>query len=353
MDESLVAVGERIREARLAHRPPLRLVDVAGERLTAGMLSKIERGRVSASLGTLRYLAGRLGVPLASLFVYPGRGDGPGGVAGDPAAHAALATALGAARAALWLGDPADAERRAGAVAGALGPDGPAALRAAALGAAAEAALERGGAESATRRLAAASEVLAAGPASAGPTPRAGAAGGRPDLPRGAVEAQLAWVLGLLERRRGRLDGAVRAWTEGIERLGGGEDTAGGAGATLLRARLLLELGGLHAVGGTPQTAGSLIRRAALALRWLQDAGAVARAALPAPLEAAAPPAGPAGPGAPPPPVAETVVEVLAAVAFARRLEERAQGELTRLDRPQLRRASGTPADVPHSRHLR
>src|SRR3954451_14853987 len=98
MDASLAAVGARIREARLAHRPPLRLVDVAGDSLTAGMLSKIERGRGSASPGTLRDLAGRLGGALASLFVYPGRGDGPGGVAGDPAARAALATALGAAR---------------------------------------------------------------------------------------------------------------------------------------------------------------------------------------------------------------------------------------------------------------
>lgn len=349
MDESLEVVGARIREARLAHRPPLRLVDVAGERLTAGMLSKIERGRVSASLGTLRYLAGRLGVPLASLFDSSGRGDGHGGVAGDrtaPAAPAALGAALGAARAALWLGDPADAERRAAAVAGAIGPDGHPRLRAAALGAAAEAALERGSAESATRRLTAASEVLAAAP------PQDGV----PDAARGAVEAHLAWVLGLLERRRGRLDGAARAWTQGVERLGGGEDTAGGAGATLLRARLLLELGGLHAVAGTPQTAGSLIRRAVLALRWLQDAGAVARDALtahPAALDAPEPEAAADAPDAPDAPDAgEAVVEVLAAVAFARRLEERAQRELTRLDRPQLRRASGTPADVPHSRHL-
>jgi transcriptional regulator with XRE-family HTH domain len=337
MDESLAAVGARIKAARLAHRPPLRLVDVAGERLTAGMLSKIERGRVSASLGTLQYLATRLGVPLASLFVLSGRGDAGGGVGGDPAAGGALGDALGAARAALWLGDPADAERRAGAVAGALGAGGPALLRAAALGVAAEAMLERGGAEGAGHQVAAASEILAGAPAPAG---AAGGAG------LGATEAQLAWVLGLLERRRGKLDGAVRAWTQAVERLDAGDDTAGGAGATLLRARLLLELGGLHAVAGTPQTAGSLIRRAVLALRWLRDAGAVARAALPPALEA--PPA-----ALPPAGAAESAAEALAAVAFARHLEERAEGELTRLDRPLLRRAAGTPADVPHSRHLR
>ena len=74
VDEGLGAIGERLRAARLAGRPPLRLADVAGERLTVGMLSKIERGRVSPSLGTLRYLAGRVGVPLAALFGE----DGPG-----------------------------------------------------------------------------------------------------------------------------------------------------------------------------------------------------------------------------------------------------------------------------------
>ena len=49
----------------------------------------------------------------------------------------------------------------------------------------------------------------------------------------------------------------------------------------------------------------------------------------------------------------ETAAEALAAVAVARRLAERAQRELARLDRPALRRAAGTPAEVPHSRHLR
>ena len=54
---------------------PRRLADVAGERLTVGMLSKIERGRVSPSLGTLRYLAGRVGVPLSVLFGEEGPGS--------------------------------------------------------------------------------------------------------------------------------------------------------------------------------------------------------------------------------------------------------------------------------------
>ncbi|MGH2351180.1 MAG: helix-turn-helix domain-containing protein, partial [Chloroflexota bacterium] len=64
----MATVGEHIKWARLSRDPPLRLVDVAGDALSAGMLSKIERGLVSPSLSTLSYLAQRLGVPLARLF---------------------------------------------------------------------------------------------------------------------------------------------------------------------------------------------------------------------------------------------------------------------------------------------
>src|SRR5688572_33052324 len=100
------------------------------------MLSKIERGKVSPSLGTLHYLAGRVGVPLTTLFAEE-EGPGAGGGGGDGA--------LGDARAALWLGDPAEAERRARAVAGgAHGRAGSERLHAAALGLVAEAMLERG-----------------------------------------------------------------------------------------------------------------------------------------------------------------------------------------------------------------
>jgi transcriptional regulator with XRE-family HTH domain len=298
-------------------------VDVAGERLTAGMLSKIERGRVNPSLATLRYLAGRLGVPLAAFFA--------------PAAPPRKGTgrALGDARAALWLGDPVGAERRARLLAGEGDPGGqrpPERIRAAALGLIAEAMLERGSAEGAAGQLARASEAVTGS-----------AARGTP----GALEAHLAWVLGLLERRRGRTAQAERAWSHCLDALEGQD----GPGATLLRARVLLELGGLHGAAGGQETARQLVGRAVQALRWLVDPAAVARARL-----------GAAGPAGSEEGVAEedeeteeaeTVAGVLAAVAVARRLVEEGQRELDRLDRPALRRAAGSPPEVPHSRHLR
>src|SRR5262245_63546420 len=116
------------------------------------MLSKIERGRVSPSLATLRYLAGRLGLPLATFF------------APASARPSGAGRALGDARAALWLGDPVGAERRARLLAGGGGPGGqapPARIRGAALGLVAEAMLERGGAEGAAGQLARASGGVA------------------------------------------------------------------------------------------------------------------------------------------------------------------------------------------------
>jgi transcriptional regulator with XRE-family HTH domain len=337
VEEGLEVIGERLRAARLARRPPLRLADVAGGRLTVGMLSKIERGKVSPSLGTLRYLAGRLGLPLSSLF------------AEQEAAGAEGGETLGDARAALWLGDPAEAERRAREVAGGTqGRAGGERVRAAALGLVAEAMLERGSAEGAAVELAAASEIAARQE-------------GRPGA-GGLLEGHLAWVLGLLERRRGRPAGAERAWTRALELLdgaaGGGDGGRAGAGAgqgagegaaarptaLLLRARLLLELGGLHAAAGGQETARNLLGRALVALSRLGDPEAVSRACL-----SGLPPAGGgSGPG-----WEETAAGALAASATARRLAEQGQRELARLDRPALRRAAGTPPEVPHSRHLR
>jgi hypothetical protein len=314
-------------------------VDVAGERLTAGMLSKIERGRVSPSLATLRYLAGRLGVPLATFFAPAGaRPSGAG-------------RALGDARAALWLGDPVGAERRARRLAGGEGPGGqapPDRIRAAALGLVAEAMLERGSAEGAAGQLARASEVVA------GLAARGG---------MGPLEAHLAWVLGLLERRRGRTVQAERAWSHCLDALEGQD----GLGPSLLRARVLLELGGLYGAAGGEETARQLVGRAVQALRWLIDPAAVARARLGATGSGGT--RGAEGAEGAEGEVeeeteevetkeveteeVETVAGALAAVAVARRLVEEGRRELDRLDRPALRRAAGSPPEVPHSRHLR
>src|SRR5581483_8548889 len=73
------------------------LAALAGEALSVGLVSKIERGLVNPSLHTLLYLADRLGVSPAELVSEPTPGyDRP-------------AAALAAARALLLLGDPAGA----------------------------------------------------------------------------------------------------------------------------------------------------------------------------------------------------------------------------------------------------
>ena len=125
---------------------------------------------------------------------------------------------------------------------GAHGRAGTARLRAAALGLAAEAMLERGSAEgAATRRLA------SGAPRSPTPGTGAGAAG---DRRPGLLEGHLAWVLGLLERRRGRPAGAERAWSRALELL----DAAGGAGRRRAPGRRVGRRGG-RGRGGAPDGA--------------------------------------------------------------------------------------------------
>lgn len=398
-------VGERIKAARLARRPPLRLADLAGDGLSLGMLSKIERGRVSPSLTTLQYLAERLGVPLADLFAAAPEMEG-------------REKALGAARAALWLGDPVAAAERALALSDAAGrvPGGAASvpgstggvesggaaalLRAAALGIAAEALLEQDHAVPATAHLVAASAILRSLPVARPLTPVdpvpgevLGGGSGKETPPGGralgvaeghatVVEAHLAWVLGLLERQRGQTAGAQRSWSHCLELLEGDDghrpgvvDRGATAGvpvapsspvAAVLRARALLALGGLHEALGAPETARNFDARAGAIVRWMADPAAFARSLLattggsrqgtqPAPpggslpgVQASMPVVGLDASGG-----AGSAVEVLAAVALARRLAEQVSQSLARLDRVMLRRPTASPPEVPHSRHLR
>jgi transcriptional regulator with XRE-family HTH domain len=361
------ALGERIRAARLAHRPALRLIDLAGDELTAGMLSKIERGRVSPSLATLAYLARRLGLRPGQLL-----DGGPDRPAGPPRPWAVL----GDARAALWLGDPAGAARRAldlvaaygadtdttGAAGAAGAADGrpvveASALLAAALGLAAEAGLEQGHTQPAAQRVQAASLALSAG--RSGDTGRAG--GGGPQEPQQAtgratmgIEAHLAWVLGLLERRRGQAPLAERSWGHCLDFLEDARRSGPlGLAEQVLGARVLLQLGELHEATGATQTALNFLARASTALGGLADPAAAARECLrrrdALPHQDAAPETalgeGPQG--------AETGPAALAAVALAGRLLEQVTQHLARLDRVALRRPGGPPPEVSHSRHLR
>ena len=71
---SEVDVGRRLRDIRIARRRTLREVsDAAG--LSESFLSQVERGRASASIASLRRIAGALGVSIADLFQPAGPGQ--------------------------------------------------------------------------------------------------------------------------------------------------------------------------------------------------------------------------------------------------------------------------------------
>ncbi|NMO02481.1 helix-turn-helix domain-containing protein [Gordonia sp. TBRC 11910] len=62
-----IAVGQRIRDARKAQRMTIEeLADASG--LTKSFVSKVERGRSTASVAALLRISGALGIPLSSLF---------------------------------------------------------------------------------------------------------------------------------------------------------------------------------------------------------------------------------------------------------------------------------------------
>jgi hypothetical protein len=210
---------------------------------------------------------------------------------------------------------------------------------------AAEAALERGETQESAGLVAAASAVL--------PAARAGPSGvGAPRL--GAVEAHLIWVLGLLERRRGRAALAERSWSHCLDVLESLPGTA--PGERLLRARVLCELGGLHGAAGSVQGARLFLIRAGEVLRRLGDPEEVARDLLIASGQASAPASTDGRTGGRGAAVDERggrAAEVLAAVAAARRLREQLARDLARLDGAALLQPAGSPPEVPHSRHLR
>ena len=65
---TLVAIGERIRKARLTRSMTLRALAVASG-ISTSMLSLVERGRVAPSLGSLILVADSLGVAMSDLIV--------------------------------------------------------------------------------------------------------------------------------------------------------------------------------------------------------------------------------------------------------------------------------------------
>jgi transcriptional regulator with XRE-family HTH domain len=68
MNQTLAAIGVRIRGARIARAMTLQaLADVSG--LSPSMLSLVERGRASPSIGSLIVIASALGVAMSDLIV--------------------------------------------------------------------------------------------------------------------------------------------------------------------------------------------------------------------------------------------------------------------------------------------
>jgi transcriptional regulator with XRE-family HTH domain len=393
----LAAVGARIRRARLRHRPPLTLAALAGEALSVGLVSKIERGLVNPSLHTLLYLADRLGVSPAELVSEPTPGyDRPAAalaaarallLLGDPAGAAALALAVasrsnaGTAQVAVASRSEGKSEPLAGgshtgplqeeqpsrAASGEARPapeedrptkedeaaaadvsDIPATNRARLLGLAAEALLATGDAVAATARLVEASALVAAGDGTA--------AGAEVQLAR----AELAWVLGLIERRRGQRAAAERSWARSLDLL---EHLPPPAGASpevqLIHARTLAELGALHEANGALETARHFSTRALAIASALTDPAAVARrllAGVPLLDHLGTPAAGwtleTAGEVILPAAIAASAV--LAVVGAAATLVERIRHDLDRLERQEARHyIQAPPFDVSHSRYLR
>ena len=65
---ALAAIGERIREVRLAKNMTLQAL-ADGTRLSVSMLSLVERGRASPSIGSLIVIASALGITMSDLVV--------------------------------------------------------------------------------------------------------------------------------------------------------------------------------------------------------------------------------------------------------------------------------------------
>ncbi|MBI3973403.1 MAG: helix-turn-helix domain-containing protein [Chloroflexi bacterium] len=367
-------LGARIRRERLGRTPPLTLSGLAGDQLSPGLVSKIERGLVSPSLQTLHHIAERLGLPLAELFTE------------DHGKASSTAASLHAARALLLLGDPETAARVALDAAGHIeAGDGtstvPTAIRAARarlLGLAAEASLAAGNTTEAAQRLAEASRVLAApsGAPTSAPSSRAGsidatgsagpagpvagspgpASPGRQDgsADTDAAQAELAWVLGALERRRGNRQGAARSWGRALDLLEARRHAS--LGTALLLARVLADLGSLHESEGAHETARNFLTRALVVLAQVTDPAAAARRLL---VDWTGPATVSAGSTMPvdahPCPPEAAAAAGLAVVAAAARLSEKVAYDLGRLDRTVFSTPwpATSPPDVPHSRHLR
>ena len=308
-------IGARLRALRTARG--LTLADVAGSTLSIGLVSKLERDLVRASLDTLCHVAEQLGVGPGSLLVTDAE-----------AASRRARGALAAARAHLLLGDPSAAVAAAGAAHALLPVDANTALRARLLAVAADGSLAGGNAGQAAVHVRDASALK----------------------PPVDAQAEIAWVLGALERRRGALGDAERTWSSCLATLE--EPPHVHPWWALLRASVLAELGGLAEARGDAERARNLVARAASIAAGLSQASAPAGALLAAWSNAPSPVVTSDGADDEPPIPAAALT--LAVVSAAERLARRLTLEAARLERVVWAPESRTPApDAPASRGLR
>lgn len=302
------------------------LAELAGNSVSVALISKVERGLVSPSLQTLTYLAGRLGVS-------------PGALIGDRPSDA-LAGAIAAARARLLLGDPARAARDASDLAGtdasARAARSPV-LTARLLALAAEAHLVGGDAAVVARWVSEGSALLTVNDGTTSSMAR-------------MARVELAWTLGLLQRRRGALADAERTWTESLAAL----EHAAPAHPWwhLLRAQLLGELGTLAEARSDAERARNLVARAATVATSVTLASGLAHALLSEWDSDTSPPRA-AGQDHELTPEGPATALALAALVAADRLARRLAQEAARLERPTPATGQRPPMpDVPLSRHL-
>jgi transcriptional regulator with XRE-family HTH domain len=316
-------LGERVRALR--RQRGLTLAALAGDSLSVALVSKIERGLVTPSLNTLYYLAERLDIAAAGLLQEP-----------DGAREGIGAVQVAAARAHLLLGDVLAASRHA---AGAAQRELPLSVRARLAAVHAESLLAVGNAGEAAACLLQGSTLVADLAEAAAPS-----GGARPVQ---MATAELAWALGLLERRRGSRSAAQRAWARCLEAL----ETAhpGDLWAQLLAARTQVELAALHEVEAALETAYQFLLRATPMLAWLADPAGSAQVVL----------AAADGTGASDGQDAAALAPLSGALALAitvaaSRLAPQAARDLARLERGASRwPAAAAPAEISHSRHLR
>jgi len=302
---------------------------VAGERLSVGLLSKLERDLVNPSLETLCYVAGQLGISPGAVL----RSEN------DDTLHAARG-ALAAARAHLLLADSTSAVTAAITAVASLPSGAPTDLRSRLLAVAADASLAGGNAGQASQYLRDAS----APPSAPGAAGNAKESVSDADLTGAQVE--LAWVLGNLERRRGSLADAARTWARCLAGLEDPPDAH--PWWPYLRAGVLAELGGLAEARGDVERARNLVARAA------SIAAGLAQAAAPAASLLATWARGTSAFDREDAPSAPAAALSLAVVAAAERLGRRLTLEAARLERAAWApEARARAPDAPASRGLR